>query len=115
MLTRFIPPFRSEIPPQSEKVAAQSARFPIVAKGASLRRIPIGEVSSAGVMLSRLGKRMRFVCSSSTSCPQLFAIAAGTSATKRLSCGTCVITKKPHANGIPPGVHSSELVGPAFM
>jgi|tagenome__1003787_1003787.scaffolds.fasta_scaffold20950617_2 hypothetical protein len=64
MLTRFIPPFRSEIPPQSEKVAAQSARFPIVAKGASLRRIPIGEVSSAGVMLSRMGKQMSLVCGS---------------------------------------------------
>ena len=36
-----------------ERVAAQSARFPIVAKARSSCRIPIEEVSSVGVMPSR--------------------------------------------------------------
>ena len=34
---------------------------------------------------------MRFVCSSSISCPQLFGNGVGTSARRRMSCGTCAM------------------------
>jgi hypothetical protein len=81
MLTRFIPPFRSEIPPQSEKVAAQSALFPIVAKGAVVaqdtdRRSILGwRDAEPDGKADEFSLRFGY-------CPQLFANASGTSATK---------------------------------